>query len=101
MRIRLLFNTRGRYVAFVSNGHVFSPQAEWIGFVRPGNEIYGKNGKHLGFILADDRVARNTMAMQKIPLIPPIPPFPPIPPIPPIPRLPKLPLPPPYKDVFE
>jgi len=64
MKNRLLFNTRGKYVAFVSNGHIFSPQAKWIGFVRPGNEVYGKDGKHLGFILDDDRVAKNTTAPE-------------------------------------
>jgi len=101
MAYRYLFNTSGKFVAFVSGDNVFTPQSQWLGYIVNGNEFYNESGKFVGYVLDDDRVARNTMEIPRIPRIPRIPPISPIPPIPPLPRLPKIPLLPPYEDVFE
>jgi hypothetical protein len=98
MSYRYLFNTSGRFVAFISGSNIFTPQSQWLGYIVNGNEFYNKGGQFVGYILDDDRVAKNSTEMPRLSQIPRIPP---IPPIPPIPRLPKLPLPPPYQDVFE
>lgn len=101
MAYRYLFNTSGKYVAFVYEGNVFTPQSEWLGYIANGNEFYSNSGQFVGYILDDDRVAKNTMEVPRMHQIPGIPPVPPIPPITPLARLAKLPLPPPYEDVFE
>ena len=101
MVYRYLFNTAGKYVAFISGNNVFTPESKWFGYVVNGNEFYGANGYFIGYILDDDRVVRNKQEFPRIPHIPRIPPIPPIPPLPPLPRLPKFPLPYPYEDVFK
>ena len=100
MVFRYLFNTSGRFVAFVSGDNIFSPSSEWLGYIVSGNEFYNKSGHFVGYILDDDRVMKNTMELPRPPQIPRVPPIPPIRPIPPIPRLSKLPPPQPYEDVF-
>lgn len=100
MAVRYLFNTSGRYVAFVSGDNIFTSDNRWFGFIRNGSEVYSRNGRFVGYILEDDRVVQKRYELPRLPLIPPLPPLPPIPPLPPLPRLPKLPLPPPYEDVF-
>jgi hypothetical protein len=101
MTFRYLYNTSGKYVAFISQNNVFDPNSEWIGYVLNGNEFYWKDGKFAGYIMDDDRVLKNQLEIERFPAFPPFPPFPPFAPFPPLPRLPKLPAPFPYIDIFE
>lgn len=100
MTARYIFNTDGQYVAFVQGDNLFSPDVEWLGFVRNGVDVYEKNGTFMGQLLNDDRIAKN-MAIGKIPVIPPIPPLTPFRPFAPFPRLRMPSLPWGWKDVFE
>ncbi|MCB2264285.1 MAG: hypothetical protein LGR52_15300 [Candidatus Thiosymbion ectosymbiont of Robbea hypermnestra] len=101
MSIRYLFNTRGKYVAFVSGDNVFTKDGEWIGSIGNGNELWDRQGKFIGYIFDDDRVIRNRSELPRLSSLPKLPPLPPLPPLPALSRLPKLPLPPPYEDVFD
>lgn len=58
MQVRYIFNTSGDYVAFVSDDNLFNPNAEWIGIVRNGNEVYNTDGLYIGVVLDDDRIVR-------------------------------------------
>jgi hypothetical protein len=100
MAVRYLFNTEGDYVAFVQGANVFAPDADWIGFVRNGNEFYRRDGTFAGYILDDDRVARKRNDSPRRRLPRPFKPFKPFKPFRPLKRLrmPKLPW--PYEDVF-
>lgn len=44
MSIRYLFNTKGKYVAFVSGDNVFTKDREWVGSIKNGNEIWDRKG---------------------------------------------------------
>ena len=104
MSVRYLFNSAGNYVAFQQGSNVFSPDATWLGFIKSGNLLYATDGKFLGYILGDDRVARNKNepphtaipATQR-----PLRPFKPLKPLKPLKRLKQPRLPYPYEDVFE
>jgi len=100
MSTRYLYNTSGKYVAFVSNRNVFTPDCEWLGYILNGNEIYDPKGKFFGYILNDDRVATN-VTERKPNAIAPYKPFKPFRPFTPFTRLRMTPLPHPYRDVFE
>ena len=78
MSIRYIFNTSGEYVAFIDNNNVFDPNCEWLGFITNGNEAYRNDGMFLGYVLEDDRIARNTSESEK--------PYQPTPPTPYIPN---------------
>lgn len=101
MSVRYLFNTSGDYVAFVQGQNVFAPDADWIGFLRNGNLLYTTDGNFQGYVLQDDRVARNKAEPLKPRVLAPLQPLRPLKPLKPLKRLrmPKLPY--PYEDVFE
>jgi hypothetical protein len=101
MSTRYLFNTAGEYVAFLQGNNVFTPDADWIGFIRNGNQFYSSDGQFKGYVLEDDRVARSKVELTR-PRVP-RPPRPPRPlrPLRPLRRLRKSKLPYPYEDVFE
>lgn len=104
MSVRYLFNTAGNYVAFQQANNVFSPSTDWVGFIVGGNQLYSTDGDFLGYVLNDDRVARDKTepkrprltVMQRPPR-----PMRPLRPIKPLRRLRKPRLPFPYEDVFE
>jgi hypothetical protein len=99
--VRYIFSTSGEYVAFVKNGHLFTPDCEWIGTVGPGNQVFKSNGTYLGMILNDDRIVRSKTDLPKLPKLPALPPLRPLRPLPPLRRLRMPPLPYPYIDAFE
>jgi len=101
MSYRYLFTTSGRYVAFMYGDCLFTPQSQYLGFIRNGNEFHNKSGQFVGYVTDDDRVVRNRQELPRLPVLRRLPPLQPLPPLPPLPRLPKLPLPWPYEDVFE
>lgn len=101
MAARYLFNTSGEYVAFVQDGHVFTPNGDWVGAVGPGSDVYRKDGRYLGTILHDDRVVRSQTDLPKLPRRPLLPPLAPLRPLRPLKRLRMPPLPFPYVDAFE
>lgn len=101
MSIRYLFNTNGDYVAFVHDKYVFSPSMEWIGFIENGNLFYTSDGQFSGYLLQDDRVARNNTEYPRPKIWPPYPPLKPLTPLKPLKRLRKSKLPHPYEDIFE
>lgn len=100
MSIRYIYNTSGKYVAFIQGDNLFSPDADWIGFSTNGVDFYNTDGTHLGKLLGDDRIARQTnITLPRI--LPPFPPFRPFRPFAPYPRLRMPSLPYGWKDVFE
>ena len=101
MSVRYLFNTSGNYVAFVNDDNIFTPDAEWLGFIRDGNEVYSKKGQFVGYLMDDDRIVRNKTEFKRFPVFPPFPPFKPFRPFQPFKRLRMARLPHPYEDVFE
>ncbi len=101
MPVRYIYNTSGHYVAFVTAGHLFAPNCEWIGFLANGNEVYNSNGIYLGFILDDDRVVRNLSEPTHMRLMRRVRPIRPIRPLRPLRRLRMPRLPNPYIDIFE
>lgn len=101
MSVRYIYNTSGNYVAFISGDKLFSPDAEWLGMIRNGNMVYLKNGKFVGYLLKDDRIARKKGELPKMNIIPPLAPLKPLKPLRPLKRLPMSPLLYPYEDVFE
>ncbi len=67
---RYIFNTNGKYVAFVVNDkYCFSRNNDYIGFFK-GVNLYSYSGKYLGTLTSDDRVIRNKK--QNVPSIIPI-----------------------------
>lgn len=100
MAIRYIYNTTGDYVAFVTEGNLFSPDLNWLGVVTNGNEVYDTAGNYLGILLNDDRIVKNKE--RKNPSITaPQKPITPIKPIKPLKRLGMISLPYPYEDIFE
>lgn len=59
MQVRYIFNTSGKYVAFVSGDNLFNPSADWIGVIRNGNEVFNTDGLYIGIVLDDDRIVRD------------------------------------------
>lgn len=100
MSVRYLFNSNGDYVAFVQGDNVFTPEADWLGFVRNGNEFYSKDGVFTGYILNDDRVARKRGDFARPRQPRPFKSFKPLRPLRPLKRLRMPRLPAPYEDVF-
>lgn len=100
MSVRYLFNSNGDYVAFVQDDNVFTPEADWLGFVRNGNEFYSRDGLFIGYILNDDRVARKRGDYMRAKQSRPFMPFRPLRPLRPLKRLRMPRLPAPYEDVF-
>lgn len=101
MSIRYLFNTAGDYVAFQKDANVFTPEVDWLGFVLGGNQLFSTDGKFIGYILDDDRVARNKAEPPKTPICARPLPLKPLKPLRPLKRLRKPKLLYPYEDVFE
>lgn len=99
--VRYIFSTSGDYVAFLQGEHLFTPDTEWLGFVRNGNEVYSKGGNFVGYLTEDDRIVRNRSEFARFPIFPPFAPFSPFQPFTPYKRLRMPSLPPPYEDVFE
>lgn len=100
MSVRYLFNSDGEYVAFLQGDNVFSPDADWLGFVRNGNEFYSTEGEFLGYVLGDDRVARLRSEPRRPRVLKPFRPFKPFTPLRPLRRLRMPRLPAGYEDVF-
>ena len=42
--MRYLFNTRGKYVGFVSGRNIFLPDSRFVGFIPRANEVYAADG---------------------------------------------------------
>ena len=101
MSVRYIFNTNGEYVAFVQDENLFTPDAEWIGFIRNGTNVYHPDGNYLGQLLNDDRIAIQKNQLRPLKLIPPFRPFKPFRPFSPFRRLRMAPLPFGWIDVFE
>ena len=55
---KYIFNTKGKYVAFVIDRYCFSPKNDYIGFFK-GTKLYNYKGKYLGELTSDDRVVKN------------------------------------------
>ena len=56
---RYIFNTKGKYVAFIVNDkYCLSKNNDYIGFFK-GVNLYNYSGKYLGTLTSDDRVIRN------------------------------------------
>lgn len=67
---KYIFNTKGKYVAFIVNDkYCFSKNNDYIGFFN-GVNLYDYSGKYLGTLTSDDRVIRDKN--KKIPNISPI-----------------------------
>ena len=64
MSVRYIFNTNGDYAAFTINGYLFSASLEWLGVIQKGNLVYSNDGKFIGYLLKDDRIARKKMNHQ-------------------------------------
>lgn len=58
MTVRTVHNTRGEYVAFVSSGHLFTPDTRWLGIV-VDDRVYNTQGFLVGILSPDDRLARD------------------------------------------
>lgn len=101
MSVRYIFNTSGEYVAFLSNNYLFSPDAEWIGFVSSGNEVYRPDGSFMGYLMDDDRVVRRRGEPARPRLPRPMRPMGPMRPMRPMRRLRMPRLQHPVEDVFE
>lgn len=74
---RFIFNTKGKYVAFiVDDKYCFSKNNDYIGFFR-GVDLYDYSGKYLGSLTSDDRVIRNKnrIVSNIIPISRPLKPF--------------------------
>lgn len=101
MTVRYIFNTSGQYVAFITDGNLFTPDGEWIGVIANGNEVYNTEGLYIGLLLDDDRVVRDKQATTPRRIPRPRRPLRPVRPVRPLRRLrmPRLPY--PYEDVFE
>jgi hypothetical protein len=101
MSTRYVFNTSGDYVAFISDGHLFSASGEWLGVVSNNREIHKPDGNFLGQLTSDDRVVWHSSDGFRTRVIRPLRPIKPLRPIRPIRRLRMPRLPNGYQDVFE
>lgn len=54
--VRYIYNTSGKYVAFIYNNSLFTENGTWIGVIRNGNEVYNLSGDYVGYVSGDDRV---------------------------------------------
>lgn len=100
MSPRYIFNTAGEYVAFVQNGCLFSSDCEWLGVIVNGNEVFNTEGQHVGFLLTDDRIARDKRVSRFRRIARPARPARPPRPARPLRRLRMVKMPYPYEDVF-
>jgi hypothetical protein len=100
MSVRFLFDTAGEYVAFVSQGHLFTPECEWLGVVAARDEVYDTRGMYIGVLQADDRLVRNRAAQLPRQILAPRAPMRPVRPLPPRRRLFMPAVPPSYEDLF-
>ena len=100
MGARYIFDTGGQYVAFLHGDNLFSPEADWLGFVRNGSLVYDPSGTFLGLLTEDDRVVRKRHGEHRPRVLRPLRPMKPLRPLKPLRRLrmPTLPL--GYEDVF-
>lgn len=101
MAHRYIFNTSGDYVAFIQDDNLFDVDANWIGFLQNGNEVYKSNGEFLGYVLSDDRIVRNRTEPPRPRLMRPLQPLRPLRPLRPLQRLRMTRLPYPFEDVFD
>ena len=101
MSQRYIFNTSGEYVAFITGPYLFSPDCEWLGVITNGNEVFNPEGLYIGYLLEDDRIARDTRQyrVKRIPRS--IRPMRPLRPLRPLRRLRMPRLPRPLEDIFE
>lgn len=100
--MKYIFNTSGNYVAFISNNNLFTPNCDWIGFIRNGNEVYSATDcSFIGYVSSDDRVVRRRNELPKIRPYKPYAPYRPYKPYAPYKRLRMPPLPYNWIDVFE
>ena len=101
MTIRYIYNTSGEYVAFIHGENLFSPECEWLGYIKKGNEVYNTQGNFLGYVNNDDRIVRNKSEFKRFKEFPRFRPMRPMRPARPMRRMrmPRLPY--PYEDIFE
>src|SRR6266508_4374766 len=100
MAVRFIYDTSGRYVAFITDGHLFNPGGDWLGFIANGNEVYQHDGTFAGYVTGDDRVVRNRAEHYRSRVSPPPRPLRPLRPLTPLRRMRMPPVPYPYEDVF-
>lgn len=100
MSVRYIYNTHGKYVAFVQNNNLFSPKSDWIGYTKDGTNFFDTNGYYLGSLLSDDRLVISDNKLKPPKQYPPYPPFKPFVPFAPFPRLSMSALPYGYRDIF-
>lgn len=53
-----LYTTHGRWAGLLSDGHLFNPAGEWIGFVERDGRVYSVAGEYVGALTRDRRVLR-------------------------------------------
>jgi hypothetical protein len=85
-----LFRWSGEYAGFISNGHIFDSQSNYLGWVEQNGSAWRQDGHFAGQIVDDHYILKKTMRVDPIPRIPRIPPIPPIPPIAAINRIGKI-----------
>jgi hypothetical protein len=100
MIVRYVHDTRGEYVAFVANGHLFTPECQWLGVVQERAEVYNIEGAFIGHLQADDRLVRNVVSQLPKQILRPKPPLAPMRPLPPKRKLFMPTVSAPFEDVF-
>jgi hypothetical protein len=100
MRINYVYNTGGEYVAFIHEGHLFTPFCDWLGVLVSDRDVHNPVGELIGFLRPDSRLVRDRSGGISILSIPPRPPMRPIRPVPPKRRLMMERLHRPLEDVF-
>jgi hypothetical protein len=55
--VRPIYRTDGKWVAVLSDGHLFDTLGEWIAWLH-GNEIYSLEGEYVGYLSQDSRILR-------------------------------------------
>lgn len=71
--MRPIYRTDGKWVAVLSDGHLFDTLGEWIAWLH-GNQIYSLEGEYVGYLSQDSRILRARKYEPKPPL--PVPPRP-------------------------
>lgn len=98
---RYIFNTSGNYVAFVQGTNLFDTDANWLGFIEDGDDVYSADdGSYMGTLSTDDRLLVNT-GVQSYNRLRPLRPLTPLRPIRPMRRLRMPRLPRGFRDYFE
>lgn len=59
-----LFRWDGQHFGFISNGHIFSADSEYLGWVEEDDSVWGNDGRYLGELTEENYLLRNTSRMQ-------------------------------------